>query len=136
MRVELVIPGVPIAQPRTRSTKSGHHYTPDNGVLGFKEAIKFAFREQYQGAPAEGPVILHITAIFPRPKRLTGKNKPPGRIPHLVRPDYDNLEKSATDALSKLAFCDDSQVYYATAMKFYAASDEQPHTRIVIDAND
>lgn len=132
MRVELTIPGEPVAQPRTRSTKGGHHYTPDNGVNGFKECIRIKFAEAYQGAPSEKPVMVQMTAVFARPKYMRHKTKPMPRVPHTSRKDVDNVLKAALDALNKVAWIDDAQVYYAIVQKFIASGDEQPHTRIVI----
>lgn len=139
MRVELVIPGVPIAQPRAKATHFAGHtrmYTPDAKVRPFKEAIRILFAESHGGPPASGCVILHVTAIMPRPKNKVWKTKPMPREPHTVKPDLDNIIKAVKDALTKLAWRDDAQVHYVTAMKHVAAGDEQPHTRIVIDAND
>lgn len=141
MRVELTIPGVPVAQPRVKATHFAGRtrmYTPNAKVRPFKEIIRIMFSEAYKGPPAGGPVIVHITAIFPRPKNKVWKSKPMPRVPHTAhsRNDVDNICKSCLDALTNLAWRDDSQVYYVTVMKFIAAGDEQPHTRIVIDAND
>ena len=107
-------------------------YTPDAKVRPFKEAIRILFAEAYQGPPTEKPVIMQITAVFPRPKGMIWKSKPMPRVPHAKKPDNDNLEKSVYDSLNKLAFRDDSQIYYSITQKFIASGDEQPHTRIVI----
>ena len=139
MRVEICIPGVPIAQPRAKATTFGgkaRMYTPDAKVRPFKEAIRILFAEAYKGPPVEGPVILQVTAVFPRPKGMVWKSKPMPRVPHTKKPDHDNLEKSICDSLNQLAFRDDSQVYYAIIQKFVASGDEQPHTRIVITSGE
>lgn len=135
MRVELTIPGVPVAQPRAKATTFGGHtrlYTPDAKVRPFKEAIRILFAEAYQGPPIEGPVMMQITAVFPRPKGMIWKSKDMPRVPHAKKPDHDNVAKSVCDALNQLAFRDDSQIYYSIVMKFIASGGEQPHTRIVI----
>jgi Holliday junction resolvase RusA-like endonuclease len=137
MRVELTIPGVPIAQPRARATTAGgftRMYTPSEKVAPFKEAIRILFAQAYQGPPSDKPCMVQITAVFPRAKSMIWKSKPMPRIPHTAssRNDVDNVCKSCLDALTKLAWRDDSQVYYAIVQKFIASGDEQPHTRIVI----
>lgn len=139
MRVEICIPGVPIAQPRAKATTFGgkaRMYTPDAKVRPFKEAIRILFAEAYKGPPVEGPVILQVTAVFPRPKGMVWKSKPMPRVPHTKKPDADNVAKSAADALNQIAWRDDSQIYYLIVQKFIAAGDEQPHTRIVITSGE
>jgi Holliday junction resolvase RusA-like endonuclease len=135
MRVEITVPGVPIAQPRAKATTFGGYtrvYTPAGKVRPFKEAIRILFAEAYKGPPVEGPVMIQITAVFPRPKGMIWKSKPMPRVPHAKKPDSDNVAKSVCDALNQIAWRDDSQCYYVIVMKFIASGDEQPHTRIVI----
>ena len=135
MRVEICIPGVPVAQPRAKATTFGGHtrlYTPDAKVRPFKEAIRILFAEAYQGPPTEKPVIVQITAVFPRTKGMIHKKKPMPRVPHAKKPDSDNVAKAVCDALNQIAWRDDSQCHYLIVQKFIASGDEQPHTRIVI----
>ena len=139
MRVEICIPGVPIAQPRAKATTFGGHvrmYTPGKKVRPFRESIRILFAAQHQGPPAEGPIIIQIVAVFPRPRAKIWKTKLMPREPHVVKPDGDNVAKAVLDALNELAFRDDSQVYYLAVQKFVAAGCEQPHTRIIITAKD
>jgi Holliday junction resolvase RusA-like endonuclease len=71
--------------------------------------------------PLSGPLELEVVFHMPRPKRL-----PKGVIgvPHLCRPDTDNLVKSTQDALQMASVvADDSYFYRVTASKFYADYD-------------
>lgn len=135
MRIELTVPGEPIAQPRARATRIGGHarmYTPDNGVKSFKEACRIMFAQQHQGPPLDGPVYVEIRAVFARPKRLVWKKRMMLTEWHVSRPDADNTFKAATDALNGIAWRDDSQIAWAVIRKVYASGTEQPHTRITI----
>lgn len=138
MRIEFTVPGVPIAQPRAKATTingRARMYTPDASVRPFKEAIRILYAEAFQGPPAEGPVTVKILAVFPRPKNMIWKTKPMPRVPHAVRPDFDNVAKSVLDALHKQAWRDDAQVAHAIVKKVIASGSEQPHTVIVIEAD-
>ena len=142
MKLRLSVPAVPVAQPRQRHrviTAGGrafaHNYTPKRDpVNGFKATVRHALQEAYTGPPVEGPVVLSAVFLFPRPGRLVWKRRPMPRVEHTGKPDVDNLLKSVKDALSGLAWRDDSQVCRLRDVeKFYAAGDEQPRVEIVIE---
>lgn len=72
--------------------------------------------------PMEGPLSLTVTWFFPyrksEKKSLVREEK---IIPHTVRPDLDNLEKSLIDTLTKLQFWrDDAQVCAKLTKKYWA----------------
>lgn len=62
----------------------------------------------------EGAVKVEIIFYMPRPKQL-----PKGRTHPSVYPDADKLARSTFDALSGIAFKDDSQVTHLKALKRY-----------------
>lgn len=145
MKIELVIPGVPCGQPRVRATvRNGHagvyspttirdslgHRKPHPAAV-FKAAIQAAWGT---GRVATGePVTMLIDAVFQRPSTKRWKSKAMPTYPHQGKPDHDNISKAICDALNKLAYHDDSQVWLCTITKRVAAGDEAPHTRIVIE---
>jgi Holliday junction resolvase RusA-like endonuclease len=51
---------------------------------------------------------------------------------HEKKPDLDNLLKALKDALTGLAWRDDSQVCQCYCEKRYANHDEQPHATITV----
>jgi Holliday junction resolvase RusA-like endonuclease len=104
------VPGLPIAQPRTRSTANGRHYTPNNGVVKWKRSIQFAARQQFSGLRMEGPFRVDLEFVFPRPKSITWKTRPMPSIWHIKKPDRDNLDKAVLDALTGIFWHDDCQV--------------------------
>ena len=131
-RIEITVPGQPIAQPRARATMIGgraHIYTPRTGVKAFKEACRIMFAAVHQGPPLDGPVYVEIRAVFARPKRLVFKKRPMLQEWHPTKPDFDNVAKACADSLKGIACRDDSQIALAGVKKVYALSIEQQHTR-------
>lgn len=152
--VSFSVPGVPHGRPRPNAramkTKSGkwiaqvYHPKPSkNPRPGNKKdeawarahawfaAVKAAAAGRMPPEPWDGPVWLSIDVYFPRPQRLAKKASPPGRIPHLARPDRDNLDKAVLDALKEAGlFQDDSQVYCGGVAKWYVAQGCGPGVRI------
>ena len=77
-----------------------------------------------------GPVVMAVVFYLPRPKTLLTKRKAQLAIPHVKKPDTDKLLRCAGDALSGIAWADDSQVTDIIARKRYCAAGEFP--RVVI----
>ena len=69
-----------------------------------------------------------------RPGRLNRRSVDPGEAWHSVRPDLDNLVKSALDALqlSGRFFRDDSQISVLNCRKYYHAKDMRPEVSVKI----
>lgn len=130
---------VPVAQPRqrTRVVATGgrtftQNYTPTkHPVNSFKASVQEAASNVIT-EPLSGPVVLRAHFILPRPKSKTKKTLPNPRYASESKPDLDNLEKALMDALTGIAWRDDSQVYHKTTMKHVAAGDELPHVLVMI----
>lgn len=130
--VELTVPGVPIGQPRQRHTLSGRNYLPkDHPVNAFKAGLRLAWANS-GGHPINGACHVRILAVFPRPARLIWKTRPMLQQPHAAKPDADNVAKAVLDALTNLAWKDDSIVSDLTVHKRIAAGGEQPHVLVEI----
>lgn len=136
IKMEIRTTGKPFGQPRPRATRKGglRIYNPDNGVEKMKEDIRTEAKKIFgtEDPPFTGPVILHALFLFPRPKSKIWKRKPMPREPHISRPDRDNLDKAVLDALTGIAYKDDSQVYSGVLTKVIAAGDEEPGILISI----
>jgi crossover junction endodeoxyribonuclease RusA len=65
-------------------------------------------------APAGIPVALSITFVFKKPKTAPAQRQRP-----VVKPDYDKLARSTTDALTGVLYVDDCQVVDAELHKIY-----------------
>jgi Holliday junction resolvase RusA-like endonuclease len=133
------VPAVPVAQPRQRLAVRGCHavnYTPSkHPVQDFKASVRMA-AEGARVAPLDGPVLLTMEFVMPRPKSMVWKKRPMPRERHDKKPDWDNLAKSVCDALKGLAWRDDSQVSDAVVRKRIAAGDEAPHVVIAVGPAD
>lgn len=120
------IPGRPIAQPRTRSTRSGRHFTPDNGVKGYKAHAAMLAR-QSGCTPATGRVAMELHFHFRRPRsHFTTKGalrKGAPEFPGHGCGDTDNLTKAVKDALKGIAYADDTQVCEEHVFKAWADDD-------------
>lgn len=136
----------PVGQPRARATatKAGRArmYSPTqlrqadgsskaHPIVAFKAAVRAAVAG-YQGPPLEGPLCLDVVAVFPRPSRLVWKTKPMPRVPHIVKPDRDNVDKAVMDALNGRLWVDDCQVCDGRIQKFIAAGNEAPHVLLTL----
>jgi Holliday junction resolvase RusA-like endonuclease len=111
------------------------NYTPTtHPVNAFKASLRLAFSQAYHGEPLEGPIVLRALFLLPRPARLIWSTRPMPREPHAKKPDKDNLEKALKDALTKLAWRDDAQVFDGRVKKLYAAGDESPGVYCEIEA--
>ena len=141
MKIEFTIPSIPIAQPRQRhrivNTKSGKQFTQNytmskHPVNAFKATARLKFSEIYNGSPILGPVKLTTFFIMPRPKNKIWKTKQMPRYAHTKKPDIDNLVKALKDALTGLAWKDDSQIWSVYTSKITAGGNEQPRCEVTI----
>lgn len=116
----------PVAQPRPKAARIGTSiriYTPQGvRVKSYKSAIKKAFLdaagENFEEGP-NGPIHLVVKFLFKRPADKLRVSESDVIIPHLKKPDVDNLVKSVMDALNGVAWHDDSQVYSLLTSKEY-----------------
>jgi Holliday junction resolvase RusA-like endonuclease len=131
------IPGDPMGQQRPRFKRMGKFvktYDPPESKAYKARVIQLARAAGVR--QMIGPVRLAIDAYLPRPKRLCRKIDPLGAIPvESSTPDWDNIGKIISDALSKgLAYKDDSQVWYGTVRKWYHAKDGLPRVEVTLSA--
>lgn len=88
--------------------------------------------------PFSGSVEMKAVFVFPRPKSHfgTGSNadklKASAPYLHSIKPDVSKLLRSTEDALTNIAYTDDSRIAKTTAVKRYAALGELPGATIVI----
>lgn len=94
----------------------------------WRQAIGYKARAEYRRLPPhEGPIGLTLEFIMPARKR---EPAPPG--PHTVVPDLDKLVRAVLDALTGIAYRDDSQVTHILASKRRATAEEK--TGVLITA--
>lgn len=133
--LDTFIPGVPVAQPRTkaRAVVAGGRayarvYTPKGAVQPWKERVAVAALQARQEGCFVGtgvPVQLRLRLVFPRPKARVWKRRKMPAEWHTSKPDVDNVLKAVKDALSGVLWQDDRQVCAVTVEKVIAAGDGQ-----------
>lgn len=142
--LKIRIHAVPVPQPRTKVSSFGGRaraYTPTtigskeagtkrpHPILHFKNCVAQQVSQLFDGAPWTCPIAARMTFVLPRPTNMIWKTKPMPRVPETRHNsgDVDNQIKGVFDALNKLLFADDSQIFSIAADKWIAAGDEQPH---------
>jgi Holliday junction resolvase RusA-like endonuclease len=132
----VVIPGQPAAQARPRFA-NGRAYRAGRSVQWETAAAHLMARqweeEHPPGVRATGPLMMDVTFVFQRPKRLVWKRREMPRLPHMSRPDLDNCCKAAADSLQASGIIDDDGAICAIqARKCYAAGGEAPHVELTL----
>ena len=75
----------------------------------------------------DGPIVLDVIATFPIAESWSKAKKEQalaGQLPHLSRPDADNVLKIVCDSLNGIAWKDDAQVVDARVRKKYGSIPE------------
>lgn len=131
VRVEFVVPGVPVAQPRQRHRIIGGrvgNYTPANSpVNAWKASVVASAVAAHRGKLLEGPLEVSMLFVFPRPSSRTRKRSQNPREPKSTKPDCDNIAKACLDCLNQVVFRDDAQVWSLTVRKLIAEGGESAH---------
>lgn len=129
------IPGKPQAWQRAGVVrKRGQiiHFTPAS-TRDFKKVVAILARAAMRGAkPVTCAISLDITFAMPIPKSWTKRQREVaerGEMPHLSKPDLDNLAKGVKDALTGIVWIDDCQVVTLHLRKLYSAD---PATHVVV----
>ena len=118
------IPGVPVAKGRPKFARRGNFvraYTPDKTAAAEQTlaARALPFRPK---TPITEAICLEAEFVMPIPKGKSQKwrnGAAANAIPHVSRPDLDNLIKLLKDSLNGIFWLDDSQIYSVQATKVY-----------------
>ena len=116
-----IVQGTPCGKGRPRFTKTGHTYTPGK-TADYENKIASEAKWRMLGLePIRLPVAIEINAFFEIPASWSKKRTAEALdMPHVSKPDMDNIVKLVLDALNGIVYRDDSQVYSITASKFYS----------------
>lgn len=118
--IEFTVPTAPVAKARARSTRSGHHYTPQKTV-DFESMVSWYAKAAMAGKPLyEGALCVFLYYGIPIPKSLEPRIKRGEIIYPTKRPDMDNYEKSVLDAMNGIVYKDDAQVIEVIQKKRYS----------------
>ena len=136
MRIDLTIPGKPVAQGRPRFYRRGNFVvaTDPKASKVYKADILYLAQKHKEDMNIDelldGPLGLDIMAYFPCPKSRWRKTNPRPEEHHAKRPDADNIAKAIKDGLTGVFYHDDSQISELIIRKRIAAQGEAP--RIVV----
>jgi Holliday junction resolvase RusA-like endonuclease len=131
--IRFTIPGPPVGKGRARSTRNGHHYTPEK-TREYEKLVRGFGHHATDGLELiERPVRLSLMFYLPIPKSWSKKDRlqaQDGKVHHTGKPDLDNLIKSVSDGLNGVIYVDDSQIKAIDAMKVY---DINPRVEVEIE---
>ena len=128
---------IPAPQGSKKYVGNGVMVEVSKRVKPWRYAVNQAAQDMCR-CPLDGNVTMDVVFIFPRPKSHfgTGKNsqrlKPLAPTHHKFKPDLSKLIRSTEDALTGIAYQDDSQICELRASKRYAAIGEQPGAIITL----
>jgi Holliday junction resolvase RusA-like endonuclease len=100
-----------------------HAYRRQIGFAALEARAAAGIHEVF--AAAAVPVRVALTFVFERPK-----SAPASRTRPTVKPDYDKLARSTTDAMTGILWVDDAQVVDAELHKIYGAP---AHVQITVE---
>ena len=133
--IHFSVPGPPKALQRARVGRVGQHarmYDPEANTTN-KATVGWYAKQAMKDRPLlEGPLKLDIVCYIQRPKSKTRKNPRANRmlVPD-TKPDWDNLGKMVSDALSGIVYADDRQIIDGRVRKEYADTGS-PRTEVEI----
>jgi crossover junction endodeoxyribonuclease RusA len=107
-RMKLFVPGVPVPQGSMSVFNGRVVHQKSKALKDWRSLIAAA----YIGDQNLGPIQVELLFVMPRPRSVT-------REYPCVKPDLDKLCRSVLDALTGMAYKDDSQVVSLVARKVY-----------------
>lgn len=102
---QFFVQGIPAPQGSKTHVGRGRLIESSRALAPWRRTVAHAAREHIT-RPLEGPIELHVDFHMPRPKAWGRKRDDP----MVQRPDLDKLLRAVDDALTGVAFRDDSQV--------------------------
>lgn len=109
---------------------TGRRYTPRR-MRGWEQSVAVAAIAAMRGRePHDGPVVVQVEFVFAREASGVSAALPPGRHPHWQKPDGDNLLKAVLDAMNKVAYRDDCQVWMPVPLKQWGDVGEPAHVLV------
>lgn len=122
--IRFVVPGTPTAKGRAQPDKAGNMRTPEKTIRAERQVEKIAEGAMRGLEPLFGPIRILLTFVFDVP---AGWNKAQradalsGLMPHISKPDIDNIEKMVLDGMNGVVYYDDSQVAEVFKRKRYGS---------------
>lgn len=111
--VSFVVPGNPFGKQRSRSTKSGKHYTPQETVRYENLVMMQAMQAMGDRPPVFIDVGIMFVAVFAVPDSWSNKKRAAALADELrptKKPDLSNIQKALEDGMNQVVYWDDSQI--------------------------
>lgn len=125
----LFVPGDAAPQGSKRHVGHGRMIEASKKVGPWRERVALAAHAHgWTLAPSGVPIGVDLLFVRPRPVSTPKRRTPPAT----KKPDLDKLERAILDALTGIAYTDDSQVTDIHSHKRLAAIGEQPGVRITV----
>lgn len=117
--IKLFIPIVPMGAVRTTQRQKWVDKRAQR-YFTYKQQIAL-LAKQYIHTPSDKPILVDIAFYMPIPDSWSKKKKERfnGAV-HTSKADIDNLIKGCFDAINKIAWQDDRQVYEVHSRKMYS----------------
>ncbi len=138
--IEFFTPGLARPKGSSRMIRTPHGHRVVEGSKyekPWRAVVTSKATEAMNGAPPlEGPVIVEMAFLFPRPKaHYTSKGlRPNAPEYHTSKPDASKLVRSVEDAMNAIVFKDDSAIAVVLATKRY--TEGTPGVRVRVAALD
>ncbi len=130
-------PGKPIAKKRPRFARKGNFVVTYSDQETEESRFLWELKTQWREEPIGGPLRIQVVFQMPIPasypkKKIQAIIDGEGTgdsVPHIKKPDLDNLLKWIKDIFTGTVWHDDSQVYEIQAEKYYS---QRAGTRMVL----
>lgn len=133
---KVVLPINPVSvQQGSRAAFSGgkpRFYSDPKKKLYYGQ-VKEEVAHQLPDKPLEGPLFVVYGFYLERPGYLKKDGSPRGAVPHVQKPDFENLIKGTGDALEAAGlFADDKQIWGSVITKLYCELDLFPRIEVTV----
>lgn len=140
--ITFAVPGPPATKGSSRHVGGGRLINDNRRTKGWSIIAKREARSRWKGGPRDGAAIVLLSFFLKRPKSHYGSSKgqpylrdDAPRRPLKV-PDVDKVARACLDALTKVAYADDSQVVRLVVEKFWAEHGDEPRTTISVSVEE
>lgn len=128
----ITIPYTPKPKASVRTGKYGCYNPSSRGMLQTREYVRKCLADKQSFPLFTGPLLVICHFLIPAPLSLpTRKRAQQNFLPHIKRPDGDNLEKFLNDACNGLVWDDDAKIAWLLRSKS-TTSDKTGHTTIFV----
>lgn len=131
-RIRFFIPGRPAPQGSKRHVGNGVMIESSKNIKGWRSTIAELAYEHFPAGPIPRPwaVAVGLAFVMPRPVSTPKTRATPAAI---KKPDIDKITRGALDALTGVAYQDDSQVVTIHATKRIAEIGETTGVAITVE---